>query len=300
MRATPGARLLDPVVLSRIGDLELIARAVVEGFLAGLHHSPHFGLSVDFAEHRPYMPGDDIRRIDWRVYARTDRYYVKQFEADTNTDFTVILDTSASMAFGSAGITKFDYARYLAACLTYLSSKQRDRVGLALFADQKVTRIPPGAKRTDLILHELDRASASGSGTLLPPLRKLSEHLRRRSMVAIVSDFYEAPDQVAAAVRQLRQRGNDVVVFHVLDPAELDFPYDDAMTIVDLESGDKLPVVPETLKAEYRTMITAHVDDIRRRMIGHGFDYMRVDTSAPLDHALFHYLATRSRPRSTR
>ena len=300
MRATPGARLLDPTVLARIGDLELVARKVVEGFLAGLHHSPHFGMSVDFAEHRPYMPGDDIRRIDWRVFARTDRFYVKQFEADTNTDFSVILDTSGSMSFGSRGISKFDYARYLAACLTYFSSKQRDRVGLALFADSAVTRIPAGAKRIDLVLHALDHARPEGAGRLLAPLRKLSEHLRRRSIVAIISDFYEEAQQVDEAVRQLRQRGNDVIVFHVLDKAELEFPYDDAMTVVDLESGDKLPVVPETLKDEYKSLINTHVDEVRRRMIDHGFDYMRIDTSMPLDYALFHYLATRDRLRSTR
>lgn len=300
MRAVPGARLIDPVVLSRIGDLELVARHVVEGFITGLHHSPHFGLSVDFAEHRPYMPGDDIRRIDWRVYARTDRYYIKQFEADTNTDFTVVLDTSASMGFASGGISKFDYARYLAACLMYMSGRQRDRVGLALFAGAELERIPPGAKHLDLALHALDRATTGGSGTLLQPLRKLSEHMRRRSIVAVISDFYEDATIVSEAVRQLRQRGNDVIVFHVLDRAELDFPYEDAMTILDLESGEKLPVVPETLQQEYRQMISAHVDDIGKRMVEHGFDYMLIDTAKPLDHALFHYLSTRERLRSVR
>lgn len=294
MRAVPGARLIDPGVLSKIGNLELVARKVVEGFITGLHHSPQFGMSVDFAEHRPYLPGDDIRRIDWRVYARTDRHYVKQFEADTNTDFMVILDTSASMGFGSGTLSKLEYAKYLAACLLYLASRQRDRVGLALFAGARVTRIPPGAKHLDLALHELDRAAPGGSGALLPPLRKLSEHMRRRSIVAVVSDFYEESTQVAAAVRQLRQRGNDVIVLHVLDRAELDFPYENAMTVVDLESGEKLPVVPETLQAEYRGLVTHHLDEIGRRMVEHGFDYMLLDTSKPLDHALFHYLAARA------
>ena len=300
MRAVPGARLLDPTVLARIGNLELVARRVVEGFITGLHHSPHFGLSVDFAEHRAYMPGDDIRRIDWRVYARTDRHYIKQFEADTNTDFTVVLDTSASMGFGSRGITKFDYARFLAACLIYFSSKQRDRVGLALFGNEQVSRIPPGIKHGDLILHALDTATTSGGGALLPPLRKLSEHLRRRSIVAIISDFYEDAASVAEAVRHLRQKGNEVIVFHVLDTAELAFPYEDAMTILDLETGDKLPVVPETLKDDYKDMMSAHVEDIGKRMIEHGFDYMLLDTGKPLDHALFHYLSTRERLRSVR
>lgn len=300
MRAIPGARLLDPAVLSRIGNLELVARRVVEGFITGLHHSPHFGLSVDFAEHRAYMPGDDIRRIDWRVYARTDRHYIKQFEADTNTDFTVVLDTSASMGFGSGGITKIDYARYLAACLCYFSSKQRDRVGLALFGSGAVKRIPPGIKHLDLVLHELDNAETSGNDALLPPLRKLSEHLRRRSIVAIISDFYESAPAVTEAVRQLRQRGNDVIVFHILDRAELDFPYEDAMTIVDLESGEKLPVVPETLKEEYQKLISSHVEEVKKRMIEHGFDYMLLDTTKPLDYALFHFLSTRERLRSVR
>lgn len=295
MRAVPGARLIDPVVLSKIGNLELVARHVVEGFITGLHHSPHFGMSVDFAEHRPYMPGDDIRRIDWRVYARTDRHYIKQFEADTNTDFTIVLDTSASMGFSAGGLSKFDYARYLAACLLYMSSRQRDRVGLALFAGTQLTRIPPGAKHLDLALHELDRARTAGTGALLPPLRKLSEHMRRRGIVAVISDFYEDPPTVSDAVRQLRQRGNDVIVFHVLDRAELEFPYEDAMTVLDLESGEKLPVVPETLKDEYQQLVKTHVSEIGRRMVEQGFDYMLLDTSKPLDHALFHYLATRER-----
>ncbi|HEY0673265.1 MAG TPA: DUF58 domain-containing protein [Longimicrobiales bacterium] len=300
MRAVPGARLIDPAVLSRIGNLELIARHVVEGFITGLHHSPHFGMSVDFAEHRPYMPGDDIRRIDWRVFGRTDRHYIKQFEADTNTDFTVVLDTSAPMGFGSRSVSKFDYARYLAACLTYFASKQRDRVGFAQFAGNTVERIPPGAKHLDLVLHALDRAKTHGGGALLQPLRKLSEHMRRRSIIALISDFYEEADAIAEAVRQLRQRGNDVIVFHVLDRAELDFPYEDAMTILDLESGEKLPVVPETLQDEYKELVRVHVDTIGKRMIEHGFDYMLLDTTKPLDHALVHYLSTRERLRSVR
>lgn len=298
MRATPGARFLDPMVLARISDLGLLARTVVEGFIAGLHHSPAFGVSSDFAEHRAYMPGDDIRNIDWRAYARTDRYFVKQFEADTNTDFTVVLDTSASMGFASGSITKLDYGRYLAACLAYLSSRQRDRVGLALFSESSFTRITPGAKRLDVVLHELDRATAHGAGSLLPSLRKLGEHLRRRSVVALISDFYEPPDDVTRAVSQLRQRGNDVVAFHVLDPAELDFSYDGTPTLRDMETGETLPVASETLRKDYSTLIGGHIEQIRRGMLAHGFDYVRLDTSQPLDGALFRYLSTRERLRS--
>lgn len=300
MRASAGARFLDPAVLSRIGSLDLVARTVVEGFLAGLHHSPDFGLSTDFAEHRAYMPGDDIRGIDWRAYARTDRYFVKQFEADTNTNFTVILDASASMGFSSRTVTKFDYARYLSACLAYLSAQQRDRVGLTMFSETQLSRIPPGAKRLDVILYELDRARPGGGGSLAPSLRKVSEDLRRRSIVAVVSDFYEPPEEAARAVAQLRRRGNDVVVFHVLDPAELDFSYDGAMTILDMESGEKLSVVGDTLRDEYRGMMEQHIELVRRGMVAHGFDYVRLDTSKPLDEALFRYLVARERMRSTR
>jgi hypothetical protein len=171
---------------------------------------------------------------------------------------------------------------------------------MALFGSGQVNRIPPGIKHLDLVLHALDRATTSGSDALLPPLKKLSEHLRRRSIVAIISDFYESASAVTEGVRQLRQRGNDVIVFHVLDRAELDFPYEDAMTILDLESGEKLPVVPETLKDEYQKLISEHVEDVKRRMIEHGFDYMLLDTAKPLDYALFHFLSTRERLRSVR
>ncbi|HUP89571.1 MAG TPA: DUF58 domain-containing protein [Longimicrobiales bacterium] len=300
MKTAPGARFLDPVVLTRIGNLELIARSVVEGFISGLHHSPAFGLSSDFAEHRAYMPGDDIRHIDWRVYGRTDRHYIRQFEADTNTDFTVILDASASMSFGSRGVTKFDYARMLAACLAYFANRQRDRVGLALFSNDDVVRIPPGARRLDLALHELDRAKPAGGAALLPPLRKLSQHLRRRSIIALISDLYEAPEEASRAIAQLRQRGNDVVVFHVLDPGEIEFAYDGALTIEDLETGETLPVVGDTLKEEYAQLMAEHAAQMRRRTLAHGFDYVSLDTSKPLDHALFKYLAARERMRTVR
>ena len=300
MPIAPGARFLDPAVLTRIGDLEFVARTVVEGFITGLHHSPRFGFSSDFAEHRAYMPGDDIRRIDWRVFGRTDRHYLKQYESDTNTDFTVVLDCSASMDFGSGALTKFDYARYLAACLAYFSGRQRDRVGLALFSQALFTRVAPGARRLDHILHELDRARPSGGGALLPALQRIAEHLRRRSVVAVISDFYEQPEAAARAVAQLRQNRNDVVVFHVLDAAELDFTYDGALTVLDLESGERLPVVGETMKDEYRMLVRRHIDDVRRAMLAQGFDYMQLDTSKPLDQALFHYLSTRERVANVR
>ncbi|MGE0352927.1 MAG: DUF58 domain-containing protein [Gemmatimonadales bacterium] len=292
---TAAARFLDPRALARIANLELAARTVVEGFISGLHESPFIGASVDFAEHRPYMPGDDIRRIDWRVFGRTDRYYVKEFEADTNANFTVLLDVSASMGFGSAGITKLDYAKYLAACLTWFSRQQRDRVGLVTFADDIVSIIPPSAKHLDPVLHELDRARAAGRGNLHPPLSKVAEFLRRRSIVVLISDLYEPADQVIRAVNLLRARGNDLIVFQVLDRAELDFPYDEASQFEDLESGERIPVVPDKVRSGYRELLERHTRSLREGMVRDRIDYRVFDTTRPLDLALFEFLAFRHR-----
>ena len=180
MTGPAGVTFLDPKVLARIDDLELLARTVVDGFINGLHRSPYLGRSMDFAEPRAYLPGDDIRRIDWRVYGRTDRFFVKEFEADTNTNFSVLLDTSRSMAYGSAGITKLDYARYLAACLTYFSRQQRDRVGLVTFDRDVVTVVPPSAKHLERVLHELGRVTPGPGGALGRSLLRIAETVRRR------------------------------------------------------------------------------------------------------------------------
>ena len=176
----PGARFVDPVVLSRIGNLELVARHVVDGFINGMHRSPYFGASVDFAEHRGYVAGDDIRRVDWRLYARTDRFYIKEYEADTNSNFSVLLDVSKSMGFGSRGITKLEYAKMLSGCLTYLVHKQRDRVGLVAFDSDIVAHVPPSAKHMDVVLHVLDRLTPQAPGSLRAPLHKMAEHFGRR------------------------------------------------------------------------------------------------------------------------
>ncbi len=291
--ALTGATFLDPVVLARIGSLELIARTVVEGFLNGLHHAPYLGMSMDFAEHRSYQPGDDIRRIDWRLYARTDRYFVKQFEADTNSNFCVLLDVSRSMDYSSGGLSKFDYARYLAACLTYFCQKQRDRIGLMTFDRDVVAHVPPSAKHLEEILYSLDQAKPGKQGSLQEPIRRLAEQFRRRSIIALVSDFYEDPDKVMDALKYLNQRGNDVIVFHVLDPAELDFPFKDAIEFEDVESGDRLPVIPEQARAQYRELIQKHVDTLSKRMTDQRIDYVLLNTATPLDYALFKFLSHR-------
>jgi uncharacterized protein (DUF58 family) len=284
---------VDPVVLARVGNLELVSRAVVDGFINGLHRSPYFGASVDFAEHRGYTPGDDIRRIDWKLFGRTDRFYIKEYEADTNANFAVLLDVSKSMGFGSRGITKLEYGRILAGCLTYLVHRQRDRVGFAAFDEDVVELVPPSAKHMDTILHVLDRLQPSRPGSLAVPMRKLAEHFARRGLLVVVSDFYEDPQAIFEAVSPLRFRGHDMIVFHVLDPAEIDFDYDEASAFEDLESGEQIPVVPEALAEQYRALIREHCDTLRSRFSELRIDYALLNTSQPLDHALFSYLSMR-------
>ena len=294
--AMPGARFVDPRVLARIGNLDLLARGVVDGFINGLHRAPHFGASIDFAEHRGYVAGDDIRRVDWRLYARTDKYFVKQYDADTNTNFSVLLDISKSMSFGSSGgVTKIEYARYLAACLAYMAHRQRDRVGIVTFDEDVVAYVPASAKHFDVLLHTLDQAMPVRAGRLRAPLEKIAEHFKRRSVVALISDLYEEPEEIVEAIKPYRSLGNDLMVFHVLDPAELDFPYKDASRFQDLETGEEVPIVPESLLAQYRELIGAHIEALRTKFSEIRVDYTLVNTARPLDDALFNYLANRER-----
>lgn len=287
---------LDPRVLARIGNLELLARTVVDGFINGLHRSPHLGLSLDFAEHRSYMPGDDIRRVDWRLYARTDRYYVKEFEADTNSNFVVLLDVSRSMSYAGTGIPKFDYARYLAACLTHFVREQRDRVGFVAFDDAIVEYVPPSARHREVILHTLQRLTpGTGRGTLAPPMLRVADRLRRRGLTVLISDLYEEPEAIMEAIKPLRARGQDLIVFHLLDPTELDFTFDEVTNLEELESGERLPIVPASVRERYRELVRDHVDELSRRFRERQVDYAMFDTSQPLDHALFHFLSARER-----
>jgi uncharacterized protein (DUF58 family) len=296
----PGARFVDPRILGRIGNLELVARFAVEGFISGLHRSPHLGFSTDFAEHRPYMPGDDIRHMDWRLFARTDRFYLKEFEADTNTNFMILLDVSRSMEFGTSGLTKLEYAKYVAACLAYFSHRQRDRVGIATFDHDVVDFVPPSAKHLYQVLYAIDRARVRGKGAIAMPLLKVSESQRRRSILLVLSDLYEPPEKVRDAVGPLRDAGHDVVVMHVLDPAELSFPFDSAATFEDLESQEKLPIVPARLRNRYTELVREHLETVER-LLGEGrVDYVLVDTSKPVDALLFEYLVRRERLRTVR
>jgi len=290
-----GARFVDPKILSRIGNLELLARSVVDGFINGLHRAPFFGASIDFAEHRAYTAGDDIRRVDWRLYARTDRYYVKQYEADTNTNFTVLFDISRSMKFSSGGVSKLEYASYLAACLSYLATRQRDRVGIVTFDEDIVTHVPASAKHFDMVLHTLDRAKAEKPGHLSAPLTKMAEHFKRRGILLLISDFYDEPDAILEAIKPLRFLGNELIVFHVLDPQEINFDYQDASAFEDLESREQVPVVPQSFRAQYRQLVQEHITALQTRFSEQRIDYALINTSEPLDRAMFSYLSSREK-----
>ncbi len=293
MRGAPATGFLDPAVLARIGDLELLARTVVQGFMHGLHRAPRLGHSTDFAEHRPYQPGDDIRRIDWRVYGRTDRYYVKEFEADTNASVVLAIDVSGSLDFGTAGVTKFEYARMLAASLAWFSQRQGDRVGLVLYADGIREYVPPSTRHLSLVLHTLERARPSGVAGGAEAIPAISELLTRTGITVFLSDWYAEPAAVRQALGSIRARGHDVIAFHLLDPAERTLPFDEAASFEDLETGDRLPVVPSALREKYRTLYETHLTELARELARAGVDYSPAPVDVPLDRALHEYLARR-------
>jgi len=282
--------LLDPALLARIADLPLLARTVVDGFLHGLHRSARKGLSLDFAEHRPYQPGDDLRRIDWKAYARTDRFYVKEYDADTNAACVLALDCSGSMDYGSAGVNKFVYARMLVASLAWLAQRQGDRVGLATFSDRLLEAIPPSTRHLQMILHTLARATPSGEGAISAAVDRVADLASRPGIVVLVTDCYDEPAAMGRAVDTLRARGNDVLVFHLLDPAEEEFAFAGSLVFEDGERGTRLPLRPEETRERYLQLWRAHREALERRMVAAGADYVPLRTDAPLDKALHTYL----------
>jgi len=294
-------RLLDPAVLARIGDLELLARTVVDGFIAGLHESPYLGVSTDFAEHRPYLPGDDVRRVDWKLWGRTDRFYVKEFEADTNANLVVLLDVSRSMAFGSGPVTKLDYGRFLAASLLYLSRRQRDRVGLITFDTELREVIPASARHLERALHALERTEPrSGAASMKEPLAKAGAILRRRAILVLISDCYEPAEEIVSAFGALRGRGSDLIVFHVVDPAEREFAFTEPAPFEDLETGERLPIVPAGQAQRYRTLFAEHCENLQTQLVQSRVDFATAPTDRPLDEALFYYLSRRRAMSRTR
>lgn len=290
-------RFLDPLVLARIANLDLLARAVVDGFVSGLHRTLFKGLSTDFAEHRPYTRGDDVRHIDWRLYARTERLHIKTFEAETNADLMLALDSSGSMDYASGELSKFDYSRMLLASLAHLGSRQRDRIGLATFATKLIEFLPPVAGRRDATVAALTRAVPADGSDLGASLERLASMLIRRSIVVVVSDFYLDVDSAMQALGGLRARGHDVIAIQVLDRVERTFALDGAQVLRDMESGQRMPVVPAEVRAHYCELIEQHIQQLNDGCIARGIDFVCVETAQPLDHALFQFLARRARSR---
>jgi len=290
-------QFLDPAVVARLGTLELKARTIVEGFLSGLHRSPFKGFSVEFAEYRQYIPGDDLSTIDWKVYARSDRHYVKKYEDETNLDCHLMIDVSGSMAYGSHGITKFEYAACLAASLAYLMNRQRDGVGLTAFDDRIVGTLPASARAGHLrsILLTLDRLKIGRETNVSKPLHQLADSLSKRGMVVLISDLLDDPELVIRGLKHFQFRGTDVIVFHVLDPDELEFPFQRPTRFEDLETEEEVMAVPSVVRSHYLQAMGDFIERYRRELGGAGIDYQLLDTRQPLELALLAYLSTRAR-----
>ena len=289
-------RFLDPDVLTSTSDLQLIARTVVDGFVAGLHRSPDFGFSQEFAEYRAYTPGDDLRHVDWNVFARTERTYLKRYRGETNTLLTVLLDASQSMEFASHAISKMDYARYIAASLFYLAIHgQRDAAGLIVFDDEVRNYIRPSTRQGQLarLMSGLEQAEPRARTDFSKPMHHFQEFLKRRGLVVIVSDFFESPEQLVRTIEPLRFHGNEVVLFQVLDPQEIAPTFRDAAVLVDLETRQQMEVTPDYARQDYRAKMDAHLADLRARTRGAGLDYFLLPTDRPLDAALREYLTIR-------
>jgi uncharacterized protein (DUF58 family) len=286
----------DPKVLASIANLSLRARWVVEGLMSGVHKSRAKGFSVEFEEHREYSPGDEIRRIDWKAFGKFDRYFIKEYEDETNLRAYLLLDASASMNYASDGISKFDYACTLTASLAYLILKQQDAAGVVTFSDRIEAFIPPRAKRDYLaqILHALENRGPAGETKVGKILDDIAGQVKRRGLIILVSDLLDEPAEILKGLRQFRFKGNDVIVFHLMDPAELDLPFDGNILFEDLEAANlKVITDPRTIRSTYRQVVNEFITDMRKQCHDNAIDYQLISTATPLDQALASYLSWR-------
>ncbi len=289
-------RFLDPAVLAGISSLDLLAKTVVDGFVAGLHRSPDFGFSQEFAEYRAYVPGDDLRHVDWNLFARTERCYLKRYRGETNSQLVLLLDASNSMQYTSGPPKKMDYARFIAASLFYLAIRnQRDAAGLIVFDDEVREYVRPSTRQGQLarLFAGLEQAEPRARTDFGKPLRHFQELLHRRGIAIVISDFYEEPEKIVRAIEPLRFHGNDVVLFHILDPEEIRPVLNGPALLVDLETDQEIEVIPEYTKTTYRAKMEAHIEQLRSRSRGAGMDYRLLVTDQPLDEALREYLSLR-------
>jgi uncharacterized protein (DUF58 family) len=290
-------KYLDPAVISRLKGMDIKARLVVEGFVSGLHRGPYKGFSVEFAEHRQYMPGDPIRYMDWKVYGKTDRFYIKEYEEETNLRAYIIMDGSGSMGYSSDGMTKLEYGSYLAASLAYLMLKQQDSVGLLIFDTKLRKYIPPRSvkKHLHVLLKELADLGAHEETDLGQSLHELAQRVRRRGLIILISDLLDDEDKVIRGLKLFRHRKHEVIVFHVLDPYEVSFPFEHEVILKDMETGEEIPAVPWEVRKEYRDRVASWINRYRTVLRQSGIDYVPVRTSTTFDVALFSYLEKRQR-----
>jgi len=291
-------KYLNPDIVSKLKGMEIRARMVVEGFIAGLHKSPYHGFSVEFAEHRQYMPGDNIRDIDWKVYGKSDRFYIKQFEEETNLKSYLLLDCSASMAYHSdERISKLDYARLLSGALSYMMLRQRDSVGLVTF-DEKIRRyIPPRSKSGHLhvLLNELSNQEPSDKTNITSTLHEMADRIKRRGLVIIMSDLLDEAPKIISGLKHFRYNKHEVIVFHILDPRERDFAFPREAIFKDMETGEELTTLPYQIKKYYSEQVRAFSEEIASACRQSNIDYHLIDTSTPFDKALYAFLAKRER-----
>jgi len=289
-------RFLDPATLASISGLDLVAKTVVDGFVAGLHRSPDFGFSQEFAEYRAYSEGDDLRHVDWNVFARTDKCFLKKYRGETNSQLLILLDTSASMSYGSGPVTKLDYARFVAASLCYMANTQRDAAGLIIFDEDVKNYVAPSTRQGQLfrLLHAIEKVEPGTHTDFVKPFVHFQNFLHRRGIVVVLSDFYEQPETIVRTVEPLRYKGNEVILFHMLDPQEIKPKFREPVLLVDMENEtNALEVSPEYARNEYRKRIDQHIETLGSKARGAGLEYFLMDTGRPLDEGLREYLAVR-------
>jgi len=293
---------IDAAVLSRLAGLPLFARRPMQGSVSGRHSSPHRGSSVEFAEYRKYVPGDDLRRLDWRAYGRSDRFYVKEFEADTNLRCCFVLDTSGSMAFGSTGVTKIEYARRIAGTLGYLASQQGDAVGVACVAKGVVRNLPPkrNAAHLRLVLDVMEQTQPKGETQLATVLHELAETIRQRALIIILSDFFIEPEQLRSCFQHLRFRRHDVTAFHLLDPLELNFNFRRPMRFLDMEGGAAIFAEPNDIADRYNKALNQYLTQLKQIVVESAIDYQRISIEENYEQALVKFLVSRAQAKGLR
>ena len=294
---TTGSRFLDPDILKQLPNMELRAKRLVESIFVGYHKSPYFGYSVEFADHREYVQGDDLRTVDWKVWARKNKYYVKRFEMESQLKATLVVDTSKSMDYGTGKLTKLEYASYLAATIVYLLMRQNDMGGLVTFDDQIRRRLPPGGSRAHLrqVLHALDNVQPGPATNVAKVCHDLAETIKARGMIIVISDLLQEPSEVIGALRHFQHRKHDVIVFQILDDSELDLPFAELSNFRDLESGQRVAVDPATFRHTYRERVRAFCDELRQGCLQTKIDHVLTRTSQPLETVITDYLSFRTR-----